>query len=79
MVELQQKYNLRPRDRNIATAQPKKILSRSKVNEAAQPTAETQTAKTKAAETQNAKTREAETQTAKTKTTEMKATQTNKS
>jgi hypothetical protein len=88
MVELQQKYNLRPRDRNITTAQPKKILSRSKVNEVAQPTAETQTAKTKAAETQTAKTKAAETQTAKTKaaetklqtkTAETKATQTNKS
>jgi len=28
MVELQQKYNLRPRSKNIATAQPKKILPR---------------------------------------------------
>jgi hypothetical protein len=28
MVELQQKYNLRPRDKNITTAQPKKILSK---------------------------------------------------
>jgi rRNA maturation endonuclease Nob1 len=37
MVELQQKYNLRPRDRNITTAQPKKILSKSKANETAQP------------------------------------------
>jgi hypothetical protein len=69
MVELQQKYNLRPRDRNITTAQPKKILSRGKDNEAAQSLAETQTTKTKVVETQ----------TAKTKTVETKATQTNKS
>jgi hypothetical protein len=41
MVELQHKYNLRPRDRNIATAQPNNIFSRNKVNEAAQPAAET--------------------------------------
>jgi hypothetical protein len=69
MAELQQKYNLRPRDRNITTSQPKKILSKSKANETAQPTAETQTAKTKAVETQ----------TVETKTVETKATQTNKS
>ena len=41
MEELQQKYNLRPRDRNITTDQPKKILSRNKANEVAQPTTET--------------------------------------
>jgi hypothetical protein len=69
MVEIQPKYNLRPRDRNITTAQPKKILSINKANEEAQPTAETH----------NAKTRAAETQTVETKTVETKATQTNKS
>jgi hypothetical protein len=69
MVELQQKYNIRPRDRNITSTQPKKILSKNKVNETTQPTTETLTAKTKAAETQ----------TAETQTAETKATQNNKS
>jgi hypothetical protein len=35
MVELQQKYNLRPRSKNIATAQPKKIFSRGETYEPA--------------------------------------------
>jgi hypothetical protein len=60
MVELQQKYNLRPRDKNSTTAPPKKILSRSKTNEAAQPSTETQAAKTKTVETQAAKTKTTE-------------------
>jgi hypothetical protein len=51
MAELQQKYNLRPRDKNYTTATPKKIPSRSKTNETAQPKVETQTAKTKTTET----------------------------
>ena len=45
MVKLQHKYNLRPRDRNVTTSQPKKILTRIKVNETTQSTVETQTAK----------------------------------
>jgi hypothetical protein len=47
MVDLQQKYNFRPRDRNVTTTQPKKILMRSKVSEAAQSAVETRTIKTK--------------------------------
>jgi hypothetical protein len=78
MAELQQKYNLRPRDKNSTTDPPKKILSRSKKSEAAQPSTETQAAKTKTVETQAAKTKTVETQTAKTKTAETKATQTNR-
>jgi hypothetical protein len=71
MAELQQKYNLRPKDRNITIAQLNNIFSRSKYNEAMQTKAtETQTAKTKVAETQTAKTKVAETQTTKTKATE---------
>jgi hypothetical protein len=66
MVELQQKYNLRPRDKNSTTAPPKKILSRSKMNEAAQPSTEKQAAKTKTVETQAAKTKKLK-QAAKTK------------
>jgi hypothetical protein len=69
MVELQQKYNLRPRDRNITTAQPKKIMSKRKDNETASPLAETQNVKTKVVGTQTVKTNPAET----------KATQTDKS
>jgi hypothetical protein len=41
MAELQKKYNLRPRDRNVTTSQPKKILMRSKVSEVAQSVVET--------------------------------------
>jgi hypothetical protein len=32
MAELQQKYNLRPRDKNSTTVPPRKILSRNKTN-----------------------------------------------
>ena len=35
MVELQQKYNLRPRNRNVTTTPLKKILSRGETDEAA--------------------------------------------
>ena len=35
MVELQQKYNLRPRDKKFTTDPPKKIFSRNKKSEAA--------------------------------------------
>ena len=35
MVELQQKYNLRPRSKNIAIAQPKKIFPRGEAYEPA--------------------------------------------
>jgi hypothetical protein len=68
MAELQQKYYLRPRDKNSTTDPPKKILSRSKKNEAYQPSTGNLTTKTKTVETQYAKTR----------TTKTKETQTNK-
>ena len=45
MTELQQKYNLRPRDKNSTTAPPRKILSRNKTNETTQTSIETQAAK----------------------------------
>jgi hypothetical protein len=61
MAELQHKYNLRPRAKNYATAPPKKILSRSKMNEATQPSTETQATKTKTTEMHAAKTRTTET------------------
>jgi hypothetical protein len=57
MAELQQKYNLRPRDKKITTDPPKKILSRSKKNETSQPSTENLTAKTKTVETQDTKTK----------------------
>jgi hypothetical protein len=78
MAELQHKYNLRPRNKKFTTDPPKKILSRNKMNEAAQPSTETQAAKTKIAESQAAKMKTVETQTAKTKTVETKETQTNR-
>jgi hypothetical protein len=68
MAELQQKYNLRPRDKNSTTSPPRNILLRTKMNESVQPSTETQTAKTKTIETQATKT----------KTTETKETQTNR-
>jgi hypothetical protein len=47
--ELQQKYNLRPREMNTTSIPPKNILSRSKANEAVvtKPLAEKQSAQTK--------------------------------
>jgi hypothetical protein len=68
MAELQQKYNLRPRDKNSTTSPPRKILSRNKKTEASQTSNETQAAKTKTVEMQAAKK----------KTDETKATQTNR-
>jgi len=68
MVELQQKYNLRPRDKNSTTSPPKKILSRTKMNEVVQTSIEKQVTKTKTIETQASKT----------KTTKTKSTQTNR-
>jgi hypothetical protein len=49
MAELQHKYNLRPRNKNVSTAQPKNILTRSKMSERAESLAETHIAKMKVA------------------------------
>jgi len=68
MAELQQKYNIRPRDKNYTTDPPKKIFSRGKKSEASQQSTKTKTAKTQNVETSNAKT----------KTTETKETHTNR-
>jgi hypothetical protein len=68
MAELQQKYNLRPRDKVSTIDPPKKILSRSKKNETSQPSTENETTKVKTVETQDAKE----------KTIETKETQTNR-
>jgi hypothetical protein len=88
MAELQQKYNLRPRRRNVTTAPPKKILLRRETDEAAPKAAEKQTVKTKTADTQSTKTkptgtpvintRKAEIPMAETKIVETKASQINK-
>jgi hypothetical protein len=51
MFELQQKYTLRPRDKNSITAPLKKILLITKTNEAVQTSTETQAAKTNTTET----------------------------
>ena len=68
MAEIQQKYNLRPRDKNSTIDPQKKILSRSKKNETSQPSTEKITTKTKTVKMQDTKM----------KTTKTKATQTNR-
>jgi hypothetical protein len=59
MVELQQKYNLRPRETNTANGPPKKILSRRKANEAVvtKPIVEKQVAQAKRVETKETQTK----------------------
>jgi hypothetical protein len=59
MVELQQKYDLRPREKNSTNVPPKNILSRSKMNEATvtKPPTETQVARTKPVETRTMQTK----------------------
>lgn len=76
MAELQHKYDLRPREKNSTNVPSKKILSRSKENEAtvAKPSTETQVARTKLVETRTMQTNkpkntEAEVQTNETKKT----------
>jgi hypothetical protein len=53
MDELQQKYDLRPREKNPTNVPPKKILSRNKTNEVvvSKPLVETQASRTKPVET----------------------------
>ena len=65
MVELEHKYNLRPKETNTASVPPKNILSRNKVNEVVvtKPLFETQATRTKIVEIR-------ETQTKKTKNNE---------
>jgi hypothetical protein len=57
MAELQQKYNLWPRNNNITTASPKKILLRGETKEATPKDAEKQTIKTKTGDTRSTKTK----------------------
>jgi hypothetical protein len=72
MVELQNKYNLRSKTKNMTTTQPKKILPRGEVYEPAPKETETQNTRIKGVDPQGAKTKTVETQTAGTKTTEKK-------
>jgi hypothetical protein len=62
MVELQHKYDLRPREKSSTNIPPKNILSRNKVNEAAvtKPSTETQVARTKQVETRTMQTKKPE-------------------
>jgi hypothetical protein len=62
MAELQQKYNLRPKEKNPTSIPPKKILSRNKANEAVvtKPLVETQAARTKIVETRETQTKKTE-------------------
>jgi hypothetical protein len=59
MVELQQKYNLRPRETNPTSVPPKKIFSRNKANEAVvtKLIVEMQVARTKTVETRETQTK----------------------
>jgi hypothetical protein len=59
MDELQQKYNLRPREMNTANSPPKNILSRNKANEVVitKPLVEKQVAQTKTVETRATQTK----------------------
>jgi hypothetical protein len=62
MVELQQKYNLRPRETNTTNVPPKNILSRNKVNEevATKLLVDTQASRTKTVETRATQTKKIE-------------------
>ena len=76
MVELQQKYNLRPRETNNTSVPPKKILSRNKVNEAVvtKPLVETQATWTKIVETRATQTKKEENNEAQASTREAEKT-----
>jgi hypothetical protein len=76
MVELQQKYNLRLGNRNMTTAQLKKIFSRGEVDEVAPKAAGRQTIKTKVTDTQSSKTKTSETPATNTRIEEIPTTKT---
>jgi hypothetical protein len=62
MAELQHKYNLRPKNKILATTPPKKILPRGKVYEPAPKDVEIPNTQIKGVDPQNAKTKTVETQ-----------------
>jgi hypothetical protein len=70
MVEVQHKYNLRPKNKPVSTPQPKKILPRGEIYEPAPKETEILNSKIKEVDSQNPKVKEAETQAKKSKTTE---------
>jgi hypothetical protein len=78
MAELQNKYNLRSKTKNITTTQPKKIMPRGEVYEPTPKETETQNTKIKGVDLQGAKTKTTETHTSGTKKVENKMMQTNK-
>jgi hypothetical protein len=59
LIELQDKYDLRPRDRTAVVNQPKKVLLQKKGNEAvvSKPSTETSTIQTKQVEAKTTKTK----------------------
>jgi cell division protein FtsN len=66
MVELHQKYNLRRRNKSLATGQTKKILPRGEIDGTVSKNAEKKTEKTNITDTQPTKTKSVETPTVKT-------------
>jgi len=74
MAELQHKYNIMSKTKNVTTTQPKKILPRGEIYDPTQKETEIQNTKIKGAEIQTGRT-----ETVETKTTENKSIQTNKS
>ena len=76
MAEIHQKYNLKPRNRNIITTPVNKILPRVEKDEATSKDAKKQTVKIKIANTQSTKTKEAETPVVSTRTMKIPIVQT---
>jgi ribonuclease HI len=68
MAELQHKYNLRPKNKPVSTAQPKKIFPRGETYEPVQ--RETETWNNRGVDSQNINVKEAETQARRTNTVE---------
>jgi hypothetical protein len=66
IVELHEKYNLRPRNKILPTAQTKNIFPRGETDEATPKVTEKKTAKTQIADTQPVKSKSVETPTEKT-------------
>jgi hypothetical protein len=76
MVELQHKYNIRPRNRGVAITQMKMMLPRSEIDEIVSKNVENQTEKTKITDTQPTKTKVVEIPTVKTQKEKVPTTET---
>jgi hypothetical protein len=74
MAELQHKYNLRPRNKPVSTAQPKKFFPRGEIYEPAQK--ETEMRNNIGVDSQNTNVKGAETQARRTKAAEMRTSET---